>query len=147
MRTGLAAAGALFLQPNPNLTNPKPTNHDVYRNRSAADIHARMKEMWQAAARDGATVLVIPPLPNKYKSGEPARRELVGRIKATVADLNRAGDRSVLLLDLERPFDLDAMAGEQRARVFDDGLHLTDYGYQQYLAGLIYDGLVKAMGA
>jgi hypothetical protein len=38
------------------------------------------------------------------------------------------------------------MPADQRSRILDDGVHLTDYGYQQYLSGLIYDGLVKILG-
>lgn len=107
-----------------------------------------MKEMWAASAREGAIVLAIPPLPSGYKSGEPTRRDLAQKVRQWVSDRNRAGDRSVVLLDLEDEFDLDGkMPASQRQLVFDsDGLHLTEYGYTQYLSGLVYDALVKEAG-
>jgi lysophospholipase L1-like esterase len=80
------------------------------------------------------------------RAGEATRRALVAKIKAAVAGARARGDSSLQLLDLEKPFDWWSMTPEQRGRIFDDGVHLTDYGYQQYMAALIYDGLVKLLG-
>lgn len=92
------------------------------------------------------------PVPNSLtckntqrREGEPTRRELARKIKATIASAAAAGDGSLQLLDLEGPFDWDAMSGQRRAQVFDDGIHLTEWGYTSMLADLIYNGLVKVM--
>ncbi|GBF99341.1 GDSL-like lipase acylhydrolase [Raphidocelis subcapitata] len=121
-------------------------NDILLQRRNAGDIIARMKEMWAAAAREGTTVVVIPTLPTTIAQGEATRRDLVGRIRGAVSEAQRGGDSSLQLLDLEGAFDWSKMPADQRSRILDDGLHLTDYGYQQYLSGLIYDGLVKILG-
>lgn len=118
-------------------------NDILLQKRSSDDIIKRMKELWSAAARDGSTVIVIPTLPTNVKEGEATRKELVAKIKAAVKQQHKAGDGSLQLLDLEPQFDWWSMSPEKRKKVFDDGVHLTDWGYQQYLAGLIFDGLVK----
>lgn len=79
------------------------------------------------------------------REGEATRKALVSRIKAAVRDHRKAGDASLQLLDLEPEINWWAMSPEQRAKVYDDGVHLTDYGYQQRLAQLIFDGLVKIL--
>jgi lysophospholipase L1-like esterase len=86
-----------------------------------------------------------PPTPRR-RQGEATRRALVAKMKAAVAAARARGDASLQLLDLEKPFDWWSMSPEQRKQIFDDGVHLTDYGYQQYMAGLIYDGMVKILG-
>lgn len=121
-------------------------NDILLQHRSADEIIGRMKDLWAAAAKDGSTVVVIPTLPTFVKAGEPVRRDLVKSIKAAVRDANGAGDKSLHLLDLERKFDWYRMEPSERGKVFDDGVHLTDFGYQQMLAPAIYQGLVKVMG-
>jgi hypothetical protein len=75
---------------------------------------------------------------------EKVRRELVPKIRAAIAAQQAQGDQSVQLLDLESQLDFSNMGQDQRSKILDDGVHLTEYGYS-YLGGLIYNGLVKIL--
>jgi lysophospholipase L1-like esterase len=127
-------------------TPSKQTN--IIRGRGADETFNQLSKMWAAANKDGTTVVVIPVLPTKYDSIEPRRQALNAKTRRAAAEALRqaggggGGGRAapgVLLLDLEKSFDL------KDGRVYDDGLHFTDYGYQQHLSGLVYDGLVRLL--
>lgn len=122
---------------------------NIQRGRGADETFDQLSKMWAAANKDGTTVVVIPVLPTKYDSIEPRRQALNAKTRRAAAEALRqagggggGGGRAapgVLLLDLEKSFDL------KDGRVYDDGLHFTDYGYQQHLSGLVYDGLVRLL--
>lgn len=88
---------------------------------------------------------MLPSTRCSRRSGEPRRRELVAKVKNYITKKNKDGDHSLQLLDLEPQFNWYGMDAQQRAKIFDDGVHMTDYGYQQYMAGLIYNGLVNIL--
>jgi len=83
--------------------------------------------------------------PKTDRSTEATRRDLVAKIRAYIASQQASGNQSIQLLDLDSQFDWWSMSEGDRAKIFDDGIHYTDYGYQQHLAGLIYTGLVKIL--
>lgn len=76
---------------------------------------------------------------------EVQRKALVSLVREHVAATHAAGSAGLVLLDLERPFDYWALTPERRAAIFDDGVHMTEAGYQ-LMGQLVADGLLRAMG-
>lgn len=55
------------------------------------------------------------------------------------------GYKGLSLLDLEAAFNYYNLTPERRVQLFDDGVHLTAYGYD-LLGSYVYRGLLDAMG-
>lgn len=94
--------------------------------------------------------MLLSPLPPSLSSlprGEPEqqRRELTNAVRAYIAQQNAAGNMGLQLLDLEAPFDYYKLSEQRRQQLFDDGIHLTQKGYE-LMGDLIYHGLEHTMG-
>lgn len=62
-----------------------------------------------------------------------------------IKDQRAARNKGLFLLDLEAPFDYHNLSPERRQQLFDDGIHMTVYGYE-VLGDYIAQGLIDAMG-
>lgn len=76
---------------------------------------------------------------------EDQRKALTTSVRQYIRQQRTAGNKGLFLLDLEKPFDYWSLSPERRTQVFDDGVHMTEYGYE-LLGDLVYKGLLKAMG-
>lgn len=76
---------------------------------------------------------------------EDQRKALTNMIRQYIKDKQASGFEGLYLLDLESTFDYYNLSPERRAQIFDDGIHMTKYGYE-LLGDKAYDGLVDAMG-
>lgn len=118
----------------------------TYAPKKAPEIFDRMRQMWAEANAEGATVLVIPTLPtNADDTFESQRRELAAKVRAYIAQQRGAGNRGLVLVDMERDFDYFRLPEDRRRQLFDDGVHLTQAGYE-HMGQLAYQGLLGAMG-
>lgn len=120
-------------------------NDILMKNQKAPEIFERMKEMWRAANAEGSTVLVIPTLPtNAQGDAENQRRELTSKVRQYVAEQNASGNSGLVLVDMESAFDYYKLSEQRRKELFDDGIHLTQAGYD-LMGDLVYQALVRAM--
>lgn len=76
---------------------------------------------------------------------EQQRKALTSMVRRYIRDQRWAGNKSLFLLDLEEPFGYHQLPEQRRQQLFDDGIHMTEYGYQ-VLGQLVFEGLVDAMG-
>ncbi|KAF8059432.1 hypothetical protein HT031_005237 [Scenedesmus sp. PABB004] len=105
--------------------------------RSAEDVKGGLVKIYELALDSGARVLAIPPFAapgfvskDDYKESE--RKKLAGLIAAVAAEQNarRPGGPSITVLDLQAgPMDFYAMDDATRGQWLDDGLHMTETGY------------------
>ena len=61
-----------------------------------------------------------------------------------VAEQNASGNNGLVLVDMEATFDFHNLPEQRRKELFDDGIHLTQAGYE-IMGDLVYQALVKAM--
>lgn len=78
--------------------------------------------------------------------GEPEnqRRDLTSKVRQYVAEQNAAGNSGLVLVDMESNFDYYKLSEQRRKELFDDGIHLTQAGYD-LMGDLVYQALVRAM--
>lgn len=75
---------------------------------------------------------------------ENQRRDLTSKVRQYVAEQNAAGNYGLALADLESAFDYYKLSEQRRKELFDDGIHLTQAGYE-LMGDLVYQALIKAM--
>eukprot|EP00882_Tetradesmus_deserticola_P003561 GHRQ01003769.1.p1 GENE.GHRQ01003769.1~~GHRQ01003769.1.p1 ORF type:complete len:259 (+),score=73.90 GHRQ01003769.1:351-1127(+) len=127
-------------------SNGKPYNYvvvmlginDLLRmGKSAKEIKGGLQQIYGWALDAGSTVVAVPPLESPgfvskgdYKEGE--RRKLVAMVRGIAAGVNRKrpGSPKMVVLDLQATvMDFYSMDASERSRWLDDGLHLTEFGY------------------
>ncbi|KAF6258256.1 SGNH hydrolase-type esterase domain-containing protein [Scenedesmus sp. NREL 46B-D3] len=120
-------------------------NDLLLQNRNAPEIFERMRELWALANAEGSTVAVIPTLPtNVAGEREQQRLALTAKVREYIKHQRAAGNKGLFLIDVESTFAYLSMSPERRAQLFDDGVHLTVYGYE-LLGDLVARGLSIAM--
>lgn len=120
-------------------------NDLLLQNRNAPEIFERMKELWALANAEGSTVAVIPTLPtNVAGEREQQRQALTAKVREYVKQQRAAGNKGLFIIDVEQTFAYLSLSPERRAQLFDDGVHLTVYGYE-LLGDLVTQGLANAM--
>jgi lysophospholipase L1-like esterase len=75
---------------------------------------------------------------------EQQRLALIGKVREYVKQQRAAGNKGLVLIDVESTFAYFSLSAERRAQLFDDGVHLTVYGYE-LLGDLVAQGLMNAM--
>lgn len=120
--------------------------------KSADEVMSGLDSIYAMALDGGANVVAIPPLGapgfvsrDDYKEGE--RKKLAQKIKdAAAAQNSQRSSPKMEVLDLQSgPLNFYDMDGATRSQWLDDGLHLTQHGYDQ-LAGYIADAVARLAG-
>jgi lysophospholipase L1-like esterase len=75
---------------------------------------------------------------------ENQRQDLTGRVRQYVAEQNASGNQGLVLVDMESAFDYYKLSEQRRKELFDDGIHLTQAGYN-LMGDLVYQALERAM--
>lgn len=75
---------------------------------------------------------------------ENQRRDLTGRVRQYVAEQNASGNQGLVLVDMESAFDYYKLSEQRRKELFDDGIHLTQAGYN-LMGDLVFQALERAM--
>jgi lysophospholipase L1-like esterase len=89
--------------------------------------------------------LRLPFLVLLYRGdAENQRRDLTGRVRQYVAEQNASGNQGLALVDMESAFDYYKLSEQRRKELFDDGIHLTQAGYN-LMGDLVYQALERAM--
>lgn len=84
--------------------------------------------------------------PSVRGDAENQRRELTSKVRQYIAEQRASGNGGLVLVDMEGPFDYYKLSEQRRKELFDDGIHLTQEGYQ-LMGDLVYQDLERAMEA
>eukprot|EP00878_Enallax_costatus_P025278 GHUV01027041.1.p1 GENE.GHUV01027041.1~~GHUV01027041.1.p1 ORF type:complete len:215 (+),score=57.33 GHUV01027041.1:2152-2796(+) len=103
--------------------------------KSAEDVKSGLQQIYSEALNAGSNVIAIPPFPapgfvskDDYKEAE--RKKLADLIKGMAADANGKQSARIIVMDLEADrFNFYNMDPSERSRWLDDGLHMTEMGY------------------
>jgi lysophospholipase L1-like esterase len=65
-------------------------------------------------------------------------------VRQYIMQQNAAGNAGLQLVDMETTFDYYKLSEQSRKELFDDGIHLTQKGYE-LMGDLVYKGFEKAL--